>query len=312
LALHRRRSPEQGVTMQLAGVMLAIATIASEPAAAETQPEVTPLFTQDRDNYFVTGLPNPFDKTTDRPRIRFQFSFKYNVVPNRTGFGLFFGFTQKSIWDLWNWAGSAPFEDSNYNPAVFLAWRPGGYLQALEPAAGPRFLGIRAGVDHELFASARGGLYVPFDGTARSGGTEERFIHLMVEAKGWHAFGIEERDPSGGGNPDLLRYMGQGQLTAEIGYDVPVRRAGSREHYQRLVGLGALARVGDRRDRYYVEAWLRYRPRAFGELGMALFVQAVTGWGETLLRYDVFQAPTVRFGIALDDLLTTESLSTGG
>ena len=59
--------------------------------------EVTPLFTQDRDNYFVTGLPNPLDETADRPRIRFQFSFKYNLLPNQTGFGLFFAFTQKSM-----------------------------------------------------------------------------------------------------------------------------------------------------------------------------------------------------------------------
>ena len=67
--------------------------------------------------------------------------------------------------------------------------------------------GMRIGVDHEsngqagalsrgwnrVFASARLGLYVPFDGQGPTGATEEKYWHLLVEAKGWHPFGIAPR-----------------------------------------------------------------------------------------------------------------------
>jgi outer membrane phospholipase A len=327
--------------MRRAPILVALAALAALPAAgtaeeappagaapqgaeAPTPRGATPLFTQDRDNYFVTGLPSTrdWDNLADasRPRIRFQLSVKYNFVPQRAGWAVFFGYTQKSIWDLWNWAGSAPFEDSNYNPALFWAWRPGGFLQPLEPRSGIRFLGLRAGIEHEsngqagaisrgwnrFSGSARVGLFFPGSGTGAG-----NYLHLIGEVKGWHPM-VEGRDASGGGNPDLVKYYGYGQVQAELGYDIPVEGTVTRGHYQRLWGIGALARASDRFEPRYLEVWFRYRPAWFGWLGLSLFVQGVTGYGETLLRYNVKQAPTVRIGVALDDVLATETLPIGG
>jgi phospholipase A1 len=320
LVTSRALATEGEVPAAEAGAASAPATTgAVAPRSAPVPSEVTPLFTQDRDNYFLTGVPNPFDLS--RPRVRFQVSIKYNLAPQRAGWGLFFGYTQKAIWDLWNWSGSSPFEDSNYNPSLFWGWRPGGFLRALEPVPGWRVLGLRLGGEHEsngqagaisrswnrIGGAVKVGHFSPTPGDSEAGRDETHYWHVIGDLKGWYAF-KERREAGGGGNPDILRYYGYGQASLELGYDVPVTSAtASRPHYHRLFGVGVMGRVGDRLDRGYLEAWLRVRPRWFGWLGSSLFVQYVVGYGETLLRYDVRQAPTVRVGISLDDLLSTDS-----
>lgn len=298
----------------LVGMLASHAVAAAEAQA--TSPK--PLFTQDRDNYFL--FIGPGSDHSAAHRVRFQLSFKFNLTPGEYDGSLFFGFTQKSIWDLWNFAGSSPFIDSNYNPALFFAWRPGGFLAPMEPEPGWRLLGLRAGIEHEsngqagppsrswhrLTGTARGGYYLPVMET-RGSREETHYWHVIGEARLWLPFGIE-RESTGGGNPDILRYYGIGQYSLEIGHDIPVAAGG---HYQRKFVLGATGRVGSRLDRGYFEVWATYRPRWFGWFPASFMVDYAVGYGETLLRYNDHQGSTLRVGITLDDLLSTES-SAGG
>ncbi|MBN2694429.1 phospholipase A [bacterium] len=69
-------------------------------------------------NFIITGFGNDNSPSwwgnNKHNQVKFQFSFKYRVVSQ-----LYFGFTQLSVWDLWNISQSSPFEESNYNPEFF-------------------------------------------------------------------------------------------------------------------------------------------------------------------------------------------------
>jgi phospholipase A1 len=79
-----------------------------------------------------------YDYDLEREEAKYQISFK---VPLLTGFldnrtTLWFGYTQKSFWQVYNQDESAPFRETNYEPEVFLRyqseWQMGpGKLNAL-------------------------------------------------------------------------------------------------------------------------------------------------------------------------------------
>ena len=106
------------------------------------------LFTQFKDNYFISGPPWGGTRSDPSRFVRFQFSVKFNMIPTRSRCTLFFAFTQKSLWKLWT--KSPAFEDSNYNPAFFLAWRNHDFTVQLPTVPrGLRLLGVFAGYEHE-------------------------------------------------------------------------------------------------------------------------------------------------------------------
>jgi phospholipase A1/A2 len=282
-----------------------VLAIASCPAAADwlctPRPElrqpVSRLFSALDDNYFITGIPA--DAKTSTNQVKFQLSFKFDLLPNEGPCGVFFGYTQRSVWKMWDWSGSSPFEDSNYNPQLFfvVGIKDVAALPVLPSARTFHFLWARIGVEHEsngfagpssrswqrLFASARfGAWFAPGD-----------IFYLTLQPKAWVPF-VGGRASDGGGNPDLLDYVGYGQLTSEVGWHstLPDRR------WQDL-NLEILLRKGLVGSRGTIELTLRYRP-PWHFTSFSFYGQAFFGYDETLLRYN--QRTTAwRFGIAFDD-----------
>jgi len=88
------------------------APIPDEPAAALAQtPTGKPwkidyriILTGYKDNYIISG----FSAGTE---VKFQFSLKIDLWPNHTNHSVYFGYTQKSLWNLYD--TSSPFVDSN-------------------------------------------------------------------------------------------------------------------------------------------------------------------------------------------------------
>jgi hypothetical protein len=60
---------------------------------SENEPELD-ILTFHRSNYWLTG----FTKATE---VKFQFSFKYDLWPNRGHHTIYLAYTQKSLWDLY-------------------------------------------------------------------------------------------------------------------------------------------------------------------------------------------------------------------
>lgn len=77
------------------------------------------IFEPHKLNYFIVGDPGKREA-----QVKFQFSIKKEVfkedfyIVKRKCFPLFVAYTQKSFWDIGK--ESAPFNESNYNPEVFL------------------------------------------------------------------------------------------------------------------------------------------------------------------------------------------------
>lgn len=266
-------------------------------ARPETRQQVTRLFSALEDNYFITGVPS--DTTKPQNQVKFQLSFKFDMAPNEGPCGVFFGYTQRSLWDAWNFSGSSPFEDTNYNPQLFVVYgiKDVSAVTNLPSFSAVHFMWARLGVEHEsngragpasrswnrLFASARFGFFTePGD-----------IFYFTVEPKAWLPWGYEA-EPDGGGNPDLLDYVGYGQLTAEVGWHTLL----AKDKWQDL-NLSVLLRKGLVGSRGTVQASVRYRP-PWRFTSISFYGQAFFGYAETLLQYNERRTEW-RFGIAFDD-----------
>lgn len=74
-------------------------------------------------NFFAVGANGGWP-----PIVKFQVSIRFDMLRlggEQNAFGLSFAYTQKSFWDLFNAVGtSSPFIESNYQPELFVTYRP--------------------------------------------------------------------------------------------------------------------------------------------------------------------------------------------
>lgn len=71
---------------------------------------------------FIFPLTYSPDFEGTNTEVVYQISAKQRLL-NRN---LFFAYTQKSFWQLYNKDQSSPFRETNYNPELFYRWRPQG------------------------------------------------------------------------------------------------------------------------------------------------------------------------------------------
>lgn len=137
----------------------------------------------------------------DETELIFQISFKQRLL-NRD---LFFGYTQKSFWQVYNTDDSRPFRETNYNPEFFYRWKP-----QWQPVPG---LGFDIGIDHESNGSDLPGsrswnrvIGAVFHETNR------QLLHLRLWYRVPEDDDREIDDPKRDDNPDIYRYYGYGEL----------------------------------------------------------------------------------------------------
>jgi outer membrane phospholipase A len=278
-----RRSRSAALGAKFFAVLLSFLQLVSagRAQAASVEESGVDLLTFHRTNYFVTGF-------TDDTQVKFQFSFKYDLWPNRSEHNVYFAYTQKSLWDLY--LESSPFRESNYNPQVFYSHR---HAAAARAHPGFTLVSEQAGFDHESNGEdgdrSRSWNRVFAAGSAACVDGRGRFIGWGVQV--WLPFALRDND-------DIIDYAGLGEFHL---------RAGVMDT-ERWWGSGELMLAGRKGTNTHgsLLAELSWRLGYRGAFARAvrfapfLFVQLFTGQGETLLRYDQTDR-SVRVGIALRD-----------
>ncbi len=235
-------------------------------------------------NYFIAnGLPGD-----PEAKVKFQISAKYQVfegnfkVFTRNYFPLYMAYTQKSFWNVG--IPSAPFEENNYNPEVFLDYHVKGsgiYLDHVV-IGGEHESNGRDGVESRSWNR----LYLQFSfGIDAEHGLEKKGVlrkeKYSAYLKLWQAYGYEDQDDylkSIGRNETFLDYAGRGEVGFSI-REIPIIS------YFRLLRNNQL----DFRTRIFRD-W----DKGSSEIGFHqnipytnffMYVQYWDGYGESLQRF---------------------------
>lgn len=234
----------------------------------------------------TTHLPIYFIGGPKKPSVKFQFSFKYRVIGDNSSVGtlnpplrgLFFGYTQRSVWDITSY--SSPFYDTSYMPEMM--W------ESLAPApARPGFLrfrwfGYQASVQHE--SNGRDGdksrsLNLVYVRPMFSRDFGPKWSLLFAPKFFYYIDNLSD-------NRDLERYRGYGEYQL-----VFARKNGW--------NLGFLGRVGSHLDRGSVQLDFTYPLQvSYGHFANFLLLQYFDGYGESLLSYNT-KSRMLRAGFSL-------------
>ena len=186
---------------------------------AEDKGDENPFaITAHRPNYILYShnyTPNtePYDEEQaqiENIEIKFQLSLKYKVIESifPDNGDLYVAYTNQSYWQAFNDDLSSPFREINHEPEFWFQFRPELKRGGLE------FSAVSLGFSHE--SNGRGGslsrswnrVYFNLD---------FKLGNLAVGLKPWYRLPEHEKsdpaDPRGDDNPDIERYMGNGELT---------------------------------------------------------------------------------------------------
>jgi phospholipase A1 len=205
---------------------------------------------------------------------KFQLSFKGRLATTEDRrWGLWFAYTQQSQWQVYNDDISSPFRETNYMPELFGSFRPGVEIGGLN------FNLLNFGFNHQSNGRADP-ISRSWDRLFIEGGLDRGNFALLVRAWTRVKPGDYEDD-----NPDIMDYMGHGQVTALYRWQ---------GNTFTLMGRGNLS-TGKGAAQF---DWTS-RP-VLGPL--RVYFQLFSGYGESLIDYDWNQT-TVGLGVALNDLL---------
>lgn len=262
-------------TTAQAGTLDPMAPVARQGASSEAAQPSALGFNEPM--YFLVGGHDPRS-------ARFQFSFRYRIFDDQgvvaetfpVARGLYFGFTQTSLWDLSS--DSKPFRDTSFRPSLFYRWM-------LSNPEGGGWVSLSGGYEHEsngkdgvnsrsidtLFLRAEARYYFDF-GDGRT--------YLGIAPKVWTY--LDKTD-----NPDIAGYRGYGELGMRLGRDDGLM-------------LSTLLRRGTQ-DKNSTQFDLSYplRQSVFSGVGAFLHLQYFNGYGETLLDYKAPRSSQLRLGFSL-------------
>ena len=258
------------------GAPAAVAPMAAVAAAPADAAPVEPSgFGFHEPMYFLIGGRDPVS-------ARFQFSFRYRIFDEQgvvaetipVASGLYFGFTQTSLWDLQS--ESKPFRDSSFRPSLF-------YRFALDDPDKRGALALSGGYEHEsngkedMPSRSIDTLFVRADARLR---LSESGTYLGVVPKAWTYLDRED-------NPDIARYRGHTELGLRLGRD-------DGWLLSTLIRRGTEGKMGTQYDLSYP-----IRRSVFSGVGAFVHLQAFKGYGETLLEYDENKEAQYRIGVSL-------------
>jgi phospholipase A1 len=229
-----------------------------------------------------TSDPNDQPPDMDPNEIKFQVSFKAELVSRHAfeqigltpllrhagidSVRLWFGYTQRVHWQMYNADASRPFRETNYEPEAILTFGSGN--------EGDGFKLVNLGLVHQSNGrtgpDSRG-----WNRLYAQGGWE--WDRVSVLARVWHRIPESAADDD---NPDIKRYLGSGDLVTR---------------YQTAGGYVSALLV----RRKFVQ--LDWATPLLAALGAArLHAQLSSGYGESLIDYNHKQT-TIGVGVSFGD-----------
>lgn len=202
--------------------------------------------------------------------IKFQMSLKQRLL-KFYGWAFYFGYTQKSFWQAYDFSESRPFRENNFNPEFFFRTKMWSGFR------------IDTGAEHES-----NGKDIP---ASRS--WNRLYImpyfendYIIATLKAWYRLHENkkdgEEDVAGDDNPGIHRYYGYGEL------GLTVKFPGLRNTY-----VSSVTRFNPAHKKGAVELNLTV-PLSINS--MSFMVQYWDGYGESLIDYNVRQRK-IGFGL---------------
>lgn len=218
-----------------------------------------------------------YDHSVDNEEAKYQISFK---VPLLTGMlddrtTLWFGYTQKSFWQVYNTDDSAPFRETNYEPEIFLRYQA-------DYDIGPGTLsGVTLGLNHQSNGQSEPRSRSWNRIMASVGYSYGRWLFLVQP---WYRLPETESKDD---NPDIERFTGHAdylavyKLTEDRTFSLKFRNNLRSDDNKTSVEFGYSFPMGDT---------------------LKGFFQYYNGYGESLIDYNE-RIQRVGIGIMLNDWL---------
>lgn len=190
---------------------------------------------------------------------------------------LWFAYTQRSLWQLWNTQASAPFRSTDYQPeAIYVVPVPEGFTTL---PFDWRWRMVQFGIAHQSNGQA-----LPLSRSWNRAylGTSLERGSFGLQMRVNHRFSEDATDDD---NPNLTRYIGQTELTASWLPGLSAAALTWRTDFK------SLRRGSLQLDWTYPVS--RQKPE-----GLRWYLQVFSGYGETLLDYNHRQT-SVGLGLAL-------------
>ena len=231
-----------------------------------------PYFSIHKDNYFISGIPTNKDINSTTADAKYQISFKQILTRSRLPWDtyIYLTYTQKSFWNIYE--ESLPFKDINFNPSLAV----GKFIYDKEE----RLKGVATlSLEHE--SNGRDSIYSRSWNRLSLEYTTNVSKNTIASFKAWLPYSYKE------GNPDLLEYVGIGQIKVshtfkpdKLIFDLRLRKG------LNLDGKGAI------RTRVY------YNPFSNNISNQYLMLEWFLGQSEGLLNYQKSRS-MIRFGYVI-------------
>jgi phospholipase A1 len=215
------------------------------------------------------------NKDLKKPEVVFQMSVKVKLWQDIFGRNadLWLGYTQRSFWQLYNFADSSPFRETNYEPEILLNFRTNYHI------AGLRGSFVNFGLNHQSNGQTEP-LSRSWNRVVLNFGFERKA--LALELKTWYRI---PEPPDVDDNPHIEKYLGNGELWAYYFYQKQRFGAMFRDNLDFHTNRGAVQLE-----------WAF--PLIFENMGG--YLQYYLGYGENLLDYN-HRVNRIGFGFILMD-----------
>ena len=224
-----------------------------------------------------TQEPTEYDARLMSEEAKYQISFRVPLLTGvlDDGTTLWFGYTQRSFWQVYNTEDSAPFRETNYEPEIFLRQRLGWDL-------GPgQLTSVSLGLNHVSNGQS--------DPRSRSwnrikGGVAYAYDRWLFMVNPWYRIPEDDSDDD---NPDIDEYLGYADYIAVYKWND--------DH---VISTRLMNNLRSQDNKTSVELGYSF------PLGETIkgYIQYYNGYGESLIDYNE-RTHRIGIGIMLNDWL---------